>query len=65
MSEPKVDVEKLLEQRAELMRYLGVLVDRAGGEVRIGLEDLAPDRFLKKDTIGIAGVVILKAERAR
>lgn len=56
-------LRQMLNQREEALRYLAILVDRLGGEVRIGVEELENDRIVQKDTIGIAGVIVLKTEK--
>lgn len=56
-------LDQLLAQREEAMRYLAIAIDRAGGEVRIGAEELGDDRVVRKDTIGIAGVIVLRTEK--
>ncbi len=47
----------------DALRYLAVLVERAGGEVIILHSDLEVDRRLSKDEIGFTGSVRLKVER--
>jgi hypothetical protein len=56
-------LNQMLRQRDEALRYLGVLIDRLGGEVRIGVEELGENRIVQKDTIGIAGVIVLRTEK--
>jgi hypothetical protein len=56
-------IEQMLAQRDEAMLYLAAIVEKYGGEIRLGVEELDPDRILKKDTIGIAGVIVLRTEK--
>lgn len=57
-------LQQMLIQRDELLRYCAILVERLGGTVRIGPDDLDGERVLKKETIGIVGVVQLRTEKA-
>lgn len=57
------ELERQLKQREELMRYLAVLVERMGGEVRISPGDLADGRMLQKDIVTGTGVVVLRVSK--
>lgn len=47
----------------EALRLLGALVARAGGEIRIGPDELAVDRILTHNRVGMTGVVVLRVEK--
>ena len=57
------EIRELLKQRQDAMRFLAILVERAGGEVRIAPSELADHRFLERDDIAYTGVVVLRARR--
>jgi hypothetical protein len=57
------DVEKLLNQRMELIRIIGVLVERLGGEATILMDDLAIDREVSREMIGFGGAILLTSTR--
>jgi len=56
-------LDKEREGRIHALRLLAVLVERAGGEVRITREELGHDREISQSEIGITGVLVLKAEK--
>jgi hypothetical protein len=56
-------IEGMLQQRAELTRYLAYLVEMVGGEIRIPPDVLMKDRVLQKEEIGLTGVVRLTVEK--
>lgn len=58
-----LEIEQMLQQRQELMRYLAYLVELVGGEIRIPPDVLMVDRVLQKDMIGLTGVVRLTTEK--
>jgi hypothetical protein len=58
----EADYRQLRRQHQEVLRYLAVLVERAGGEVLLLATDLAEDRQLSKDD-GPLGTVRLTAKR--
>ncbi len=57
------DYKQLRHQHEEVLRYLAILVERAGGMVMLLPKDLAEDRQLSKDEIGLTGAVKLTAKR--
>ena len=61
---PEERLRQMLRQREEVMRMLGVLIERAGGEVRITADELMHDRAMEREEIGFTGVILLRAKRA-
>lgn len=57
------EIQKLVRQRHEAIRLIGVLVERAGGEVIILPDELAPDRNVGRELIGFTGAIRLTSER--
>lgn len=57
-------IQQLIRQKDEVMRLLAILVERAGGEVRITPEELSHDRTIEREGIGFTGVLLLRARRA-
>jgi hypothetical protein len=57
------EVQRLIMQRADAMRFLAILVERAGGEVTLKPADFRDHRFLERDDIPFTGVVVLKSRR--
>lgn len=54
------EVQRLIMQREDAMRFLGILIERAGGEVRIGKGALERNRFLERDDDPFTGAVVLR-----
>ncbi len=50
-------------QRDDAFRVLAILIERAGGEVRISPMELQANRFLERDEIGMTGVTVLRVRK--
>lgn len=57
------DYKQLHRQHEEVLRYLAILVERAGGVVVLLPKDLSEDRQLSKNEVGLTGAIKLTAKR--
>ncbi len=58
------EIRKLVQQREEMLRIIGVLVERAGGEVTILPDELRPDREVGRQRIAFTDAIVVTAHRA-